>query len=92
MLPRGFVLSMNVKVDFSVKGEPKWFCVKRHKWVFVAAHPARRSRSSIFSSSDILVHMFDAILSLIYILFDISDNCNKFILGTAIRQGPDKEI
>ena len=38
--------------------------------------------------------MLDAVASFIYILLDISCNCNKFILGTSSfnRQGPDSEM
>ena len=39
--PQSVVLSMNVKVDFSIKREPKWFCVKRNIRVFVAAYPVQ---------------------------------------------------
>ena len=91
MLPRGFVLSMNVKVDFSIKREPKWFWVKWNIRVFVATHPARGPRSNIGHS--VIVHVLDAVVSLVHILIDISDNRNKFIMGTTgfSWQGPDEK-
>ena len=83
---------MNVKVDFSIKREPKWFWVKWNIRVFVATHPARGPRSNIGHS--VIVHVLDAVVSLVHILIDISDNRNKFIMGTTgfSWQGPDRKI
>ena len=85
---------MNVKVNFSIKRETKWFCIKRHIGIFVATHPARKLIIFFYLDIFFFVHVLDAVASLVYILFDISGNRNKFVLGTPSFnwQGPDNEI
>ena len=60
----------------------------------ISCTAVRRPRSNVSNWTLVILHVLNAVVSLVHILFDISGNCNEFILGTPIFnwQGPDNKI